>query len=894
MGGNLPTALNWEIVNVQRRETGCTGNIVEEPANCKKNLQIAGSRTVAAMESSSTAILAERAKLGLACDEIQLPPKGAFTREALVWYPCRKRGIDKEEAWIPLNRLEDFIRGESSRPNYQCGFKIRKTSIKEGSKVTVRRYWCQYGPMDERIATIQNWATLQEEAKKSTRKGRGSGSRPGALTVGVGLSARRGCRCHFYTVTDLEKEEVIKISWIEKRHIDSSGNICHGLLCPDSNMQNAHLALKLSEGCIKFIERCLRSHVPSGEILLEHQSRIADVVRKSGNDEKVQWSRDMYLTSQDIRNVQKRLRREGHLYHQDDAQAIRQWTERFPENVIFYQEQNRSKDLPFALVISTPWMLQKLATYGHSNAIGMDGTHGTNLYGFQLFTWLVYDLHNNGIPVIWAILERHRSEDLQVVQMKIKQKVESLHSDIIGGNLQFQPSCFLCDDNAEEKASISYYMFVFTDAQAVSTEFIMKWKTKESVFIKYFEEHWSSRLEEWVVSYRTHKHANQNTTGALERWHATLKAHIRSSTYTKARRKISWLAILLTSTIELYYWCSSELKEQGRIRNKVVEGQVVTVCAKAETIPDTAIMHLEVDNIRVRVCQSSSKPGVFYTITDWGTPDSRCTCQMASEGNLCKHEVKALLMDGVTETEIVQTMGRKFGSVAGGRNKLPHVQFSSPSSVMDGDQELQLPQEPTFHFPFAVEEEVPATSTATTIEDILSEVRKFGVKVEGDDFFIQELFFRCKGAIQEVLNSRAKRQLNLDVHDQLACKVPHPLDLNRVDPEAANIERKKGWYEKLTDRYSGKHKKMSNITQHETLDVAKPLERPPRVPYQSLDSQFDGVALMATLGKECGQKRRKTNPVVRQKIGSQNKQPRKSALTARVVLSPLDLNALPT
>ncbi|KAL3697949.1 hypothetical protein R1sor_012025 [Riccia sorocarpa] len=384
----------------------------------------------------------------------------------------------------------------------------------------------------------------------------------------------------------------------------------------------------------------------------------------------------------------------------------------------------------------------------------------------------------------------------------------------------------------------------------------MKWKTKESVFIKYFEEHWSSRLEECVVSYRTHKHSNQNTTGALERWQAILKAHIRSSTYTKARRKISWLAILLTSTIELYYWCSAELKEHGRIWNKVVEGQVVTVCAKAKTIPDTAIMHLEVDNIRV--------------------------------------QVKALLMDGVTETEIVRTMGRKFDSVAGGRNKLPHVQSSSPSSVMDGDQELQLPQEPTFHFPFAVEEEMPATSTATTTEDILSEVRKFGVNVEGDDFFIQEVFIRCKGAIQEVLNSRAKRQLNLDLHDQLACKVPHLLDLNQVDPEAANIERKKGWYEKLTKLYSGKHKRRSDITQQETLDVTKPLERLPRVPYQSLDSWFDGADLMATLGKECGQKRRKTNPLVRQKIGSQNKQPRKSALTVRVVLSPLDLNALPT
>ncbi|KAL3676776.1 hypothetical protein R1sor_026724 [Riccia sorocarpa] len=181
-------------------------------------------------------------------------------------------------------------------------------------------------------------------------------------------------------------------------------------------------------------------------------------------------------------------------------------------------------------------------------------------------------------------------------------------------------------------------------------------------------------------------------------------------------------------------------------------------------------------------------------------------------------------MDGVTETEIVLTMGTKFGSVAGGKIDLSNVHSDFPSTVMDGDLEVHLPDEPTFHFPI------------------------------------------CRRG--------AKRQMNLDTHEHESNKVPHPLDLNRVDPEAANINRKKGWCEKITDMYSAKHNRKDGITQEE-IDVAQPLERPPRVPYQSLDSYFDGAALVATLGKDSGAKRRQTNRPQRPKIGSQKTQIKK-------------------
>ncbi|KAL3682201.1 hypothetical protein R1sor_000223 [Riccia sorocarpa] len=198
----------------------------------------------------------------------------------------------------------------------------------------------------------------------------------------------------------------------------------------------------------------LKDFVNAAEIIAEHQQRIAEVVRNVKDGQKMSWTRDMQLTPLDIRNIQARLRKKGQLYHPNDAEAVRQWTQRFPDHVIHYQEQNNEKGKPFCLVFTTPWMLRNFAIYGHGRAVALDATHGTNMYGFQLFTWVVYDNHQNGLPVVWALLERHRTEDLETVQRKIKEKVQKEYPEITSGN--FRPSCFITDDCAEEKSSIRY------------------------------------------------------------------------------------------------------------------------------------------------------------------------------------------------------------------------------------------------------------------------------------------------------------------------------------------------------------------------------------------------------------------------------------------------------
>ncbi|KAL2612894.1 hypothetical protein R1flu_024586 [Riccia fluitans] len=147
------------------------------------------------------------------------------------------------------------------------------------------------------------------------------------------------------------------------------------------------------------------------------------------------------------------------------------------------------------------------------------------------------------------------------------------------------------------------------------------------------------------------------------------------------------------------------------------------------------------------------------------------------------HEVKALFMDGVTETEIVKTMGRKFGSLVGRRANLPNHPAGVQKIVIDDGKELELPEEPSFHFPFDMPDQpIPQESTEVqvTVGDIIGEINKFA--------------------------SKAQQQTNVGVVVDQTKQVPHPLQQNGVDADATNLVRKKSWYVRMMDSYAHQQK----------------------------------------------------------------------------------------
>ncbi|KAL3687775.1 hypothetical protein R1sor_014084 [Riccia sorocarpa] len=99
-------------------------------------------------------------------------------------------------------------------------------------------------------------------------------------------------------------------------------------------------------------------------------------------------------------------------------------------------------------------MVGKLATLGHGSTVSIDATFGINKYGFQLVTMVCFDAFQNGIPCLWAIMERHEVMDLVTILTEVKKKVNAYRVDTLKSSDSWRPSCFLVDDAKEENIAL--------------------------------------------------------------------------------------------------------------------------------------------------------------------------------------------------------------------------------------------------------------------------------------------------------------------------------------------------------------------------------------------------------------------------------------------------------
>ena len=80
--------------------------------------------------------------------------------------------------------------------------------------------------------------------------------------------------------------------------------------------------------------------------------------------------------------------------------------------------------------------------FSHRAAISMDATHGIGIPCYLLWSLLVFDDWNNGIPVAWVLISRSSEKDLTMW-------LEPLWRHIDKDMPIFLPSYFLTDDAAE-------------------------------------------------------------------------------------------------------------------------------------------------------------------------------------------------------------------------------------------------------------------------------------------------------------------------------------------------------------------------------------------------------------------------------------------------------------
>jgi hypothetical protein len=91
------------------------------------------------------------------------------------------------------------------------------------------------------------------------------------------------------------------------------------------------------------------------------------------------------------------------------------------------------------------------------------------------------------------------------------------------------------------------------------------------------------------------------------------------------------------------------MKNIGFTQNTNIEGFVENSFEKTLKIPNNHVIYDDNHMECVQVC-SMSKPGVLYKVYGAFTNWACCTCKNAELGNICKHQVKVMLLHNNSTT----------------------------------------------------------------------------------------------------------------------------------------------------------------------------------------------------------------------------------------------------
>ncbi|GLJ26299.1 hypothetical protein SUGI_0505470 [Cryptomeria japonica] len=303
--------------------------------------------------------------------EVQVGGEGLrhFCSRDIQWTPiCVKNDSTTDLcATIPLGRLDAFMRGELLRKGVETQF-LRKQHTEHDSTLhnmhRTKMYWCSYGPEDNR--------------KKSPNKKH-------ARTY----QKNRGCACHFIVKVLYGRLDVAILILKKSLHVDKNGEACHGV-DDTKNELRSQFVPNLSDECKAYIERLLLMDVSVDAIMDRHLDDpiFLDMLKK----------RDSFMTHKDVINAVTRVR------------SIQSRKHVHPQGV------NR----PFIMGIQMAWMLDMMVRFSHDSIISMGSTFTTNKYGYQLYSCLIFDEQQSGVPVAWAMTSRNKIKDIQVWLMELR------------------------------------------------------------------------------------------------------------------------------------------------------------------------------------------------------------------------------------------------------------------------------------------------------------------------------------------------------------------------------------------------------------------------------------------------------------------------------------------
>jgi len=164
-----------------------------------------------------------------------------------------------------------------------------------------------------------------------------------------------------------------------------------------------------------------------------------------------------------------------------------------------------------------------------------------------------------------------------------------------------------------------------------------------SNFWAYFDKQWGDKTHMWVVGHRNMPYAGQDTNAAIESYHSNLKATLRASKGRAHGRRLDWVIYELTEEILSHYWYQAMRKQHGFVPNLKQEQFVINAVLKAREISDSCVT-LPIADDGAALVTLKTNPSKMYSVyspdCEWGC----CDCVWALKGNICKHQIKVLMI----------------------------------------------------------------------------------------------------------------------------------------------------------------------------------------------------------------------------------------------------------
>lgn len=591
--------------------------------------------------------------------QVQDPIEEDFSSSDLTWAKLRSADRCDDVALIPYDRVDAFIIGECSNPEFPTRFHIErvrkrnKGSLKEyknDEHLEYRLYWCSFGPENYG----EGGSVLP--SRKYRLNTRNRAARPQSM---------RGCTCHFVVKRLYARPSLALIIYNEKRHVNKDGFVCHGPLDRDAIGPGAK---KIPYVCNEIQQQTMSMiylGLPEENILEKH---IEGIQRYCGSDDHVKT-----LASQYVQKLGMIIKRSTHELDLDDQASIRLWVERNKKSVFFFRDTPETE--PFILGIQTEWQLQQMIRFGHRNIIAADSTFGIKKLKYPLCTLLVIDSRQHALPVAWIITRSIAQPDVTTWMKALLDRVRSVDPG-------WKANGFIIDDAAAEiepireifscpvlfslwrprrswlrhvvkKCSsmevqremfkrlgqIVYSIWGGVDLPVALEKFITDFVDQTS-FMQYFKDSWVPKLEMWLTSMKTLPLSSQEASGAIEAYHVKLKTKLYDDdSHLGSHQRVDWLVHKLTTELHSSYWLDRFADENDSFQNVKDEYIASTSWYRALQIPDNCVTLDDKDHLFAKVVseKDSSKTRVVWNP---GSEFAHCDCEWSLQGNLCKHVIK--------------------------------------------------------------------------------------------------------------------------------------------------------------------------------------------------------------------------------------------------------------